>query len=194
MKRTVLFLAIAIISVASLAAENVKAPTYIINGKKVENFDGSQLKGKTIANYTIDEGTNVHVILTVDYVAGKAVKKVSVFQSVRPLKEGESITSSEDASHYLSGEAVFVLDGKLVSVSKFTSLKPSALSTVKVIKDKNNADFKKYAEEAKKQSTTGVEPKCIIMATSKYSPHISTTKGCAYFVGAPFCCIFSKLD
>ena len=167
MKRTVLFLAIAIISVASLAAENVKAPTYIINGRKVENFDGSQLKGKTIANYTIDEGTNVHVILTVDYVAGKAVKKVSVFQSVRPLKEGESITLSEDASHYLSGEAVFVLDGKLVSVSKFTSLKPSALSTVKVIKDKNNADFKKYAEEAKKQSTTGVEPKCIIMATSK---------------------------
>ena len=165
MKRTVLFLAIAIISVASLAAENVKAPTYIINGKKVENFDGSQLKGKTIANYTIDEGTNVHLILTVDYVAGKAVKKVSVFQSVRPLKDGESITSSEDASHYLSGEAVFVLDGKLVSV--FTSLKPSALSTVKVIKDKNNADFKKYAEEAKKQSTTGVEPKCVLIVTSK---------------------------
>ena len=169
MKRTVLFLAIAIISVASLAAENVKAPTYIINGKKVENFDGSQLKGKTIANYyTIGEGTNVHVILTDDYVASKGgVKKVSVVQSVRPLKDGESITSSVDASHYLSGEAVFVLDGKLISVSEFTSLKPSALSTVKVIKDKNNADFKKYAEEAKKQSTTGVEPKCIIMATSK---------------------------
>lgn len=168
MKRTVLFLAIAIISVASLAAENVKAPTYIINGKKVENFDGSQLKGKTIANYTIGEGTNVHVILTDDYVASKGgVKKVSVVQSVRPSKDGESITSSVDASHYLSGEAVFVLDGKLVSVSEFTSLKPSALSTVKVIKDKNNADFKKYAEEAKKQSTTGVEPKCIIMATSK---------------------------
>lgn len=171
MKRTVLFLAIAIISVASLAAENVKAPTYIINGKKVENFDGSQLEGKTIANYTIYticEGTNVHVILTDDYVASKGgVKKVSVVQSVRPLKDGESITSSVDASHYLSGEAVFVLDGKLVSVSEFTSLKPSALSTVKVIKDKNNADFKKYAEEAKKQSTTGVEPKCIIMATSK---------------------------
>lgn len=169
MKRTVLFLAIAIISVASLAAENVKAPTYIINGKKVENFDGSQLKGKTIANYTIiGEGNNVHVILTDDYVASKGgVKKVSVVQSVRPLKDGESITSSVDASHYLPGEAVFVLDGKLVSVSEFTSLKPSALSTVKVIKDKNNADFKKYAEEAKKQSTTGVEPKCIIMATSK---------------------------
>lgn len=168
MKRTVLFLAIAIISVACLAAENVKAPTYIINGKKVENFDGSQLKGKTIANYTIGEGTNVHVILTDDYVASKGgVKKVSVVQSVRPLKDGESITSSVDASHYLSGEAVFVLDGKLVSVSEFTSLKPSALSTVKVIKDKNNADFKKYAEEATKQSTTGVEPKCIIMATSK---------------------------
>ena len=116
MKRTVLFLAIAIISVASLAAENVKAPTYIINGRKVENFDGSQLKGKTIANHTIDEGTNVHLLLTVDYVAGKAVKKVSVVQSVRPLKDGESITSSVDESHYLSGEAVFVLDGKLVSV------------------------------------------------------------------------------
>ena len=91
MKRTVLFLAIAIISVASLAAENVKAPTYIINGKKVENFDGSQLKGKTIANYTIGEGTNVHVILTDDYVASKGgVKKVSVVQSVRPLKDGVS--------------------------------------------------------------------------------------------------------
>lgn len=169
MKRTVLFLAIAIISVACLAAENVKVPTYIINGKKVENFDGSQLKGKTIANYyTIGEGNNVHVILTDDYVASKrGVKKVSVVQSVRPSKDGESITSSVDVSHYLSGEAVFVLDGKLVSVSEFTSLKPSALSTVKVIKDKNNADFKKYAEEAKKQSTTGVEPKCIIMATSK---------------------------
>ncbi|UKI44317.1 MAG: hypothetical protein L6U16_01475 [Porphyromonadaceae bacterium] len=93
---------------------------------------------------------------------------MSVFQSVRPSKDGESITSSVDASHYLSGEAVFVLDGKLVSVSEFTSLKPSALSTVKVIKDKKiMPTSKKYAEEAKKQSTTGVEPKCVLIVTSK---------------------------
>ena len=46
MKRTVLFLAIAIISVASLAAENVKAPTYIINGKKVETSTALNSKAK----------------------------------------------------------------------------------------------------------------------------------------------------
>lgn len=166
MKRLVSMFAIVAICVASLSAQNVKTdPVYVLNGKKVENFDGSQLVGKTIANYYIDKENNVHVILTGDHVAGKAVKKVSTVQSVRPLKDGESVTSSVDAGYYLSGEAVFVLDGKLVSASEFTSLKPSVLKTVKVIKDKNNADFKKYAAEAKKISN--VEPKCVILATTK---------------------------
>ena len=168
MKRLTVLLAAAVICVASAFAESVKTtPVYVIDGKKVEHFDGSQLVGKTIANYHVDDEKNVHVILTAEYVGSKAVKKVSVVQSTRPLKDGESVNRSQDAGYYLPGETVFVLDGKLISVSEFTSLKPSVLSSVKVIKDKDNAEFKKYSVEMKKSSTTGVEPKCVVLVTSK---------------------------
>ncbi len=166
MKRLTTLFAIAAISVASLSAKTLKTgPIYVLDGKKVENFDGSQLVGKTIANYYIDKEKNVHVILTAEHVAGKAVKKVSTIQTVSPLNDGENFSPSTTTNHYLAGEAVFVLDGKLISVSEFSSLKPSVLSTVKVIKDKDNADFKKYAALAKKANN--VEPKCVVLVTSK---------------------------
>lgn len=167
MKRTILFLAIAIIGVASLAAENVKVPTYIIDGKKVENFDGSQLKGKTIANYTIDDATKVHVILTTEKVAGKTVSNVSVCQATRPVKNGSKMTMTYESDVYKPGETVFVFDGKLIYASEFTSLSPSVLSSIEMVSDKTNSKFKKYAEEAKKQLNSGIEPKCVLIVTSK---------------------------
>ena len=54
MKKTILFLLVALLNFATMSAQEVKKTIYVIDGKKVENFDGSQLKGKTIVNYTID--------------------------------------------------------------------------------------------------------------------------------------------
>ena len=64
MKKTILFLLVALLNFATISAQEVKKTIYVIDGKKVENFDGSQLKGKTIVNYTIDPEHNIHAIFT----------------------------------------------------------------------------------------------------------------------------------
>lgn len=169
MKRTLLLLAIAVLGVASLAAENVKSSTiYIIDGAKVENFDGSQLVGKTVADYYVDAEKNVHVITTAEHLGNKKVKNVAVIQTRVKVGDSEGGATGKTATvmgSYKPGEAAFVVDGKLVESSQFMSMPTSGIQSIKIVKDAGSADFKKYAAEAKK--ATGVEPKCIILVTTK---------------------------
>lgn len=168
MRRTLLLLAMAVIGVASLAAKNVKgSTTYIIDGTKVENFDGSQLVGKTVANYYVDQEKNVHVIITVEHAGGKQVKNVSVVQTRSSVgTNGESnVEPTEFIGYFNPGETAFVMDGQLIDSFKFVGQPTSVVKTMKIVKDTANPDFIKYAAEAKK--ATGVEPKCIIFVTSK---------------------------
>ena len=53
MKRTIILLLVAVLSVATMSAQKIKKAVYVIDGHQVENFDGSQLNGKTIVNYSI---------------------------------------------------------------------------------------------------------------------------------------------
>ena len=52
MKRTIILLLVAVLSVATMSAQKIKKPVYVIDGHQVENFDGSQLNGKTIVKYS----------------------------------------------------------------------------------------------------------------------------------------------
>ena len=58
MKRIILCLLVAALSVAFVHAQETKKTIYVIDGKQVENFDGSQLVGKTIINYSINSNDN----------------------------------------------------------------------------------------------------------------------------------------
>ncbi|MGM9753096.1 MAG: hypothetical protein ACI3ZK_03460 [Candidatus Cryptobacteroides sp.] len=76
------------LGVNTIASQTDTTNVYIINGEKVENFDGSQLVGKTISDYktifsssTSNEETSVtimHVIST----DGKTMKKASHYSTI----------------------------------------------------------------------------------------------------------------
>ena len=78
MKRTIIFWLAALLAVVSLQAQEVKAGHYIIDGKAVKEFDGSQLIGKTITSYTTDQVHNIHIIFTSDYQGDADARKEEV--------------------------------------------------------------------------------------------------------------------
>lgn len=162
MKQTILTLLIALMSVTALSAQEVKNPVYIIDGETVENFDGSQLNGKVIVKYTVEDG--VHAIFTADYA--KQIGDVKVLSA-----NGKNVVKSVKRSdipgtmRLSPGETVFVVDGKITSAADVVNMSSSKIAAMDVIKDQQNANFIKYSQEAKKSGNS--TPKCIIMITTK---------------------------
>lgn len=140
MKRIIATTIIAVLlSVISLSAQEVKA-TYIIDGQKVENFNGSQLAGKTITSYTVSD--DVHVIFTTDFNE-QTPTDVKVYATTKLEKgaTGETIKLRGVEGH----EIVYVIDGKVTSSEKFMSTSTSNIESVSIIKSKDDPDFEKYA-------------------------------------------------
>ena len=130
MKKTILFLLVALLNFATMSAQEVKKTIYVIDGKKVENFDGSQLKGKTIVNYTIDSEHNIHAIFTSDYKTnGRKIGNVKIISNSikEEVKEREPGKSTSESIHVDSkDEVVFVLNGNVVPYSSVKEV-PSSI-------------------------------------------------------------------
>ena len=167
MKRTILCLLVAALSVAFVHAQETKKTIYVIDGKQVENFDGSQLVGKTIINYSINSSHNLHSIITSDLTGGKEVKSVKVLSTTKVSRPDQSVTSgvTTDVIRAEAGEIVYVLDGKIVTYSEIQSMPSSKIDSLTVIKDKENSTFQKISEEYMKTYKTA--PKCAILITTK---------------------------
>ena len=141
MKRIIATTIIAVLlSVISLSAQEVKA-TYIIDGKKVENFNGSQLAGKTITSYTVND--DVHVVFTTDFNE-QTPTDVKVITTTKPVRgaTGDTIRLRGVDGH----EIVYVIDGKVTSSEEFMSMSTSNIESISIIKSKDDPDFKKYAK------------------------------------------------
>ena len=167
MKKTILLLLVAVFSVATIGAQETKKAVYVIDGKHVKNFDGSQLEGKTIISWTITPEHNLHSIITSDMTSEKEVKSVKVLSTSKTIPSDESSSTgvSTDVVHAAEEEIVYVLDGKIVPYSIIQSIPSSKIDSMKVIKDKNNPDFQKFAKEYK--TTAKREPKCVIFINTK---------------------------
>ena len=108
---------------------------YFINGQRVEKFDGSQLVGKTIEAYTIDdiispythEPVRVHSIVTEDANLPKPSSTIQIRKSA-----GQP-------------DPVFVVDGKEISKKEFEALNPAQIKSMTVIKNGTQEEVKKYA-------------------------------------------------
>ena len=129
-----------LISVINISAQELKA-TYVIDGQKVENFNGSQLKGKTITSYTVSD--NVHVIFTTDYNE-QIPTDVKVITTTKPVRgaTGDTIRLRGVDGH----EIVYVIDGKVTSPEEFKSMSTSNIESISIIKSKDDPDFQKYAK------------------------------------------------
>lgn len=167
MKRTILFLLVATLSVASISAQESRKTIYVIDGKQVENFDGSQLTGKTIINYSIDDEKNIHSIITSDLAGDKKVKSVKVLTTEKSMKTDNPITSNvtTDVIRANADEIIYVLDDKIVTCAEIKAMSSSNIDSMTVIKDKNNPVFQKFSQEYKK--TSKVDPKCVILIATK---------------------------
>ncbi len=93
MKKMILSLLVAVLSVASVNAQETRKPIYWIDGKQVENFDGTQLVGKTIVSYTIETEHNIHAIITSDLAGGKDVESVKVFSTMKVNKSDTPVAA-----------------------------------------------------------------------------------------------------
>ena len=124
---------------------------YFINGQRVEKFDGSQLVGKTIEAYTIDDiispytnsPVRIHSIVT----EGANLPKVSYSFRVHNASETDP---------------AFVVDGKQITKKEFEALNPAQIKSMTVIKNGSQEDVKKYE---------GWENGVILIETKKDGDH-----------------------
>ena len=135
-------------TVVSYAQENV----FIINGKKIENFDGSQLTGKKILSFNVikDDKGDIYSIHT-DEILPDSLRnrpyKVSTELHIitkDTLANGNNINKSEKAVKrevevevtnfdMLNSKPLIVLDGKEYTGS-FNYIKPGDINSVNVYK------------------------------------------------------------
>lgn len=171
MKRTFVFLLLAAAAAVRTAAMNAtpeaepsaetnyaegnddkkKTPTQQllidIDGEIIENFDGSQLIGKTILNYTVSPCGVRHRITTTRCATVKAQRE----WKLQLQREGKKILLDHD-------EKFYIYDGKIYAdVIDFPELpKDRELESIKEIKYGEDL-FKKYLNEAKNVPGINVE-------------------------------------
>ena len=109
---------------APLVAASDTLDYYVINGKPVDKFDGSQIAGKQIVSYDItvitpaDQGpVRVHEIMTEGY------SQPPVTVTVRPTGASDTVEPS------------YVINGKTVSKKAFERLNPAEIKSIIVEKD-----------------------------------------------------------
>lgn len=132
---------------------------YIIDGEKVENFDGSQLVGKTIVRYstgTAGKSVKLHLIYTTDSDKKLDFNVITIpGDGLTILREADapSVTVSRiaDSVHVFNSQSIiYVLDGKKASVQEFMKLKADKIKSIEIYKDKEQfkEQFKKYGADS----------------------------------------------
>lgn len=167
MKRTIILLMVVMASVITMSAQEEKKTIYVIDGKQVENFDGSQLQGKTIVHYSVEPQLNIHNIVTSDVTGGKAVKGVRVIATKKVIHK-EATDPAETIQEHVQakeGEVVYVMDGKIVPYSEVKNMPTSKVYSMEILKNKQSADYQKYAKEAVESGK--LTPKSIVKITTK---------------------------
>lgn len=140
----------AVLSVAIVSAQEMRETTYYIDGQIVEKFDGTQLKGKTILNYTIDQETNTHKITTSEIVSQNS-ENVKVLSSTSKVDGLGGQLNTAEAIIASKKDVAYVIDGKPVSFYDMKSLSSSSIKSVKVVKDKDNPDFKSIQKSTRRK-------------------------------------------
>lgn len=118
---------------------------YIINGKKVENFDGSQLVGMTVSDYRTGisrsesngkvSTTKMHIIRTDGRQAASVTSMTTTSDAGVISIVGSDVDSSNDVSISLSSDGlVTVIDGKKSSSEELKKIKPEKIASMTVYK------------------------------------------------------------
>ena len=120
---------------APLTAAPDTLQQYFINGQRVEKFDGSQLVGKTVEAYTIDD--------IISPYTNSPVRVHSIVTEDANLPKPSSTIQIRKASG--QPDPAFVVDGKQVTKKDFEALNPAKIKSMTVVKNGAQEDVKKYA-------------------------------------------------
>ena len=118
---------------------------YIIDNETVENFDGSQLKDKTIRDYKITtKGSGRNAITVHAITTWQSVLSVTgSFKSLEPLVP---IDSTVRIINPAKRQIVYVINGvPHETASAFNSISPLDIDNITVIKD-GSPEQRKYGE------------------------------------------------
>lgn len=106
------------------SVEAVQADTldrYIINDKRVEKFDGSQLVGKNVSDYK--------VVVADGEVAGNVLRMHLIRTDGQKVKEIKSAKTVE-----VSSSTMYIIDGKKGSYDNLKKIKPESIASMTVYK------------------------------------------------------------
>lgn len=147
--KKILFTILLALSLGSLtlSAQSRLEQRYIIDGKVVEDFNGSQLEGQEIVTYKTDITEEGGVAYKNHYITTKQyVTKTVVFPRKEPKKDTE-------------GLQVYVVDGEIVTMYDFLNLNYYDIEKIDVING-----YRTENEYIKKYSTDG---RSVVMVTLK---------------------------
>ena len=159
MKKILLLSICLIIGAWTLSAQQT---IYIIDNETVENFDGSQLKDRTIKDYKITtrgSGRNaitVHAITTSSSVFSFSGE----FRSLEPLSPIDTTLLIKPTHRKI----IYIIDGEVhEDASAFSSISPLDLESVTVVKE-GSPEHQKYGSDVivmkittKKEKTSWAE-------------------------------------
>jgi hypothetical protein len=129
MKKKVLLSICLLIGAWTLSAQQT---IYIIDNETVENFDGSQLKDRTIRDYTITTKGSRRNAITVHAIT-TSPSVYSVTGSFKPLNFLADTTVVINPTHR---KIVYVIDGVVhEDASAFNSISPLDIENITVVKD-----------------------------------------------------------
>lgn len=168
MKRVFFFWLAALFAIAGLQAQEVKPARYIIDGKAVKDFNGSQLIGQTITSYSLDEEHNIHIIFTSAYKGDAETMKKKLkgtLVDVSTVKADVIVLHDGEAKAWQPGKGIYVINGKVVPYSELKELSSYKIVSMTVIKNKQHPDYVKYARDAVKYG--GVDPEALVIITTK---------------------------
>ncbi len=148
------------LNAASIPAQADTNDIYLIDLAKVENFNGSQLAGKTIRAYSIQREnvggvpTRIHLITT--KTDGAQTPVVAIFDN--DFNNATSVTVGEKSQPSISvrttdpslsaDDIVYIVDGKQTGTEEFKKLDPKDIKSIEVMKDSSAA---KYLQDLKDQ-------------------------------------------
>lgn len=135
MKRLILTAIFAALLASVGSAQTTKtADKYIIDGKEVTHFDGSQLKGKIILNYNLDSTLTgvVHQIKTSDGLKND-INKAQYWNFYVQKKPGKQFKGKFQIRNPYAGTPIYVVDG-VVKKDGLVGISPDHIVSVTVHK------------------------------------------------------------
>ena len=135
MKRFIITIFCAALFMASSSAQTSKTTEkYIIDGREITNFDGSQLKDKVILDYKIEPGTEcfVHRITTADGVK-KSNKVVDITRIEIPNQADEGANKGKYKIVIKKDKLLYIVDG-VEKKNGLESIDPTNIASVTVFK------------------------------------------------------------